>query len=75
LQWPDDPPRSIDRIAAGVSDPLKQELQQLSGISYGPNGKDWHGEALARALRSFSVVEKGDASHSKDLLPPLMPET
>ena len=75
LQWPDDSPRSIDRIAAGVSDPLKQELQQLSGISYGPNGQDWHGEALARALRSFSVVEKGDPANSKDLLPPLMPET
>jgi len=75
LQWPNNPPRSIDRIASGVSEPLKQELRQLSGVSYGPNGNDWQGEALAKALRSFSVVEEGEAARSKDLLPPLMPET
>jgi len=75
LQWPDNPPRSIGRIAMSVSEPLKQQLEQLSGVSYGPNDRDWNGEALAKALRSFSVVEEGDAAHVKDLLPPLMPET
>ena len=74
LQWPDKPPRSIGRVAAGVSEPLKQELNQLSGVSYGPNGKEWDGEALAKALRSFSVVDESEAADSKDLLPPLMPQ-
>jgi len=75
LQWPDHSPRSIGHIAMGVTEPLKQELEQLSGVSYGPNGSDWNGEALAKALRSFAVVEEGEAARSKDLLPPLMPET
>jgi BatD DUF11 like domain len=75
LQWPDNPPRNIDRIASGVSEPLKQELRRLSGVSYGPNDEEWNGEALAKALRSFSVPEEDDTAHSTDLLPPLMPNT
>lgn len=75
LQWPDAPPRSIGRLAEGVSGPLNDELRQLSGISYGPNGGDWDGEALAKALRSFAVVDNRVAANSPDPLPPLMPET
>ncbi len=75
LQWPDHPPRSIGRLAMRVSEPLNRELRQLSGISYGPNGGDWNGEALAKALRSFAVVDDRAAATAADLLPPLMPET
>lgn len=74
LQWPDNPPRSIGRLAEGVSAPLSDALRQLSGISYGPNGGDWNGEALAKALRSFAVVDERVDAQSASLLPPLMPE-
>lgn len=74
LQWPDNPPRSIGRLADGVSEPLNLELKQLSGSSYGPNGGGWSGEGLAKALRSFAVVDDRAAGKSPELLPPLMPE-
>ena len=74
LQWPDKPPRSIGRLAEGVSDPLHSELKQLSGSSYGPNGGGWNGEELAKALRSFAVVDDHAAAKSQEILPPLMPE-
>ncbi len=75
LQWPDNPPRSIGRLAEGVSAPLNTELRQLSGASYGPNEGDWNGAALAKALRSFAVVDERADSQATNLLPPLMPET
>lgn len=75
LQWPDSPPRSIGRLAVGVSAPLSDALRQLSGASYGPAGGDWDGEALAKALRSFAVVDERADAQSTGLLPPLMPET
>jgi len=74
LQWPDKPPRSIGRLAEGVSSPLSDELQKLSGISYGPAGGDWNGEALAKALRSFAVEHESVESQQADLLPPLLPK-
>lgn len=72
LQWPDAAPRSIGEIARRVSSPLSDELKNLSSLSYGPNGGEWNGEALAKAIRSFSVL-KDDATQAKELLPPLMP--
>jgi len=74
LQWPDSPPRSIGRLAENVSSPLSDELRKLSGVSYGPGGGDWNGEALAKALRSFAVEDEGVASAKTDLLPPLLPK-
>ena len=74
LQWPDKPPRSVGRLAEAVSSPLSDELQRLSGISYGPAGGDWNGEALAKALRSFAVVDESVESEKADLLPPLLPK-
>ena len=74
LQWPDDAPRSIGVIAGRVSAPLADELRTLSRLSYGPESADWDGSALAKALRSFAVIE--DESESKqDMLPPLLPTT
>jgi hypothetical protein len=72
LQWPDDAPRSIGVIAQRVSTPLADELRKLSSLSYGPQSGEWDGEALAKAIRSFSVL-KDDAVEKGEFLPPLMP--
>ena len=72
LQWPDDAPRSIGVIAQRVSSPLADELRKLSSLSYGPQSGEWDGEALARAIRSFSVL-KDETVEKGEFLPPLMP--
>jgi hypothetical protein len=72
LQWPDDAPRSIGVIAQRVSSPLADELRKLSSLSYGPRSGEWDGEALARAIRSFSVL-KDETAEKGEFLPPLMP--
>jgi hypothetical protein len=72
LQWPDDAPRSIGVIAQRVSSPLADELRKLSSLSYGPQSGEWDGEALASAIRSFSVL-KDETVEKGEFLPPLMP--
>jgi len=72
LEWPEDAPRSIGDFAARVTSPLADELRTLSRLSYGPNRADFDGEAIATAIRSFSVL-KDDDSQSSETLPPLMP--
>ena len=72
LQWPGDAPRSIGVFAGRVSAPLADELKALSRRSYGPDGGDFNGETLAKAIRSFAVV-KDDTDTGAELLPPLMP--
>ena len=72
LQWPDDAPRSIGVIAQRVSSPLADELRNLSALSYGQESGDWDGEALASAIRSFSVL-KDEVIEESEFLPPLMP--
>ena len=74
LEWPEDAPRSIGALASRVSAPLADELISLSKLSYGPGGGDFDGDALAKAIRSFSVL-KDDDSETKEELPPLMPTT
>lgn len=73
LQWPDAAPRSIGEFSERVAAPLADELRALSAASYGRNGDDWDGEALASALRSISVIERGGDAAADDPLPPLMP--
>jgi hypothetical protein len=75
LQWPDDVPRSIGALARRVSAPLADELMRLSRAAYGPSGEGWDGDALAKSLRSFAVLDDKDADESRDPLPPLMPQT
>jgi len=72
LQWPDNAPRSIGVIAQRVSTPLADELRKLSSLSYGPQSGEWDGEALAKAIRSFSVL-KDETVEKGEFLPPLMP--
>ena len=75
LQWPDDAPRSVGALAGRVSAPLADELTRLSRAAYGPSGEGWDGDALARSLRSFAVLDDKNADESRDPLPPLMPQT
>ena len=73
LQWPDDAPRSVGEFASRVSSPLTEELGKLSSLSYGPLESDWDGQAMAKALRSISVLAEDDKVTAQDPLPPLMP--
>ena len=75
LQWPDDVPRSIGTLAERVSAPLSDELRRLSRAAYGGGGDDWNGEALAKSLRSFAVLDDAAKDAAGDPLPPLMPQT
>ncbi len=72
LQWPGDAPRSIGALAQRVSDDLAARLNELSRLSYGPEGEDFDGDALAKAIRSFSTVDQ-KTDIERDALPPLMP--
>jgi hypothetical protein len=73
LQWPENAPRSIGDLATRVSLPLSTELQTLASASYGPGGREWSGEAVAKAIRSFSVLTDKPEVHVADGLPPLSP--
>jgi hypothetical protein len=74
LQWPDNAPLSIGKIAVRVTDPLDAELANLSRGTYGPSAdSEWNGDALAKALRSFAVRKEVQKREVTDLLPPLMP--
>ena len=73
LQWPDDAPRSVGVLAERVSEPLASELKKLSGATYGAARQAWDGEALAKALRGFAVINDTDQAQQQDSLPPLMP--
>jgi hypothetical protein len=75
LQWPNDTPRSIGALARRVSAPLSDELAKLSASAYGSNGSSWDGEALARYLRSFAILDDSTKTTTDDPLPPLMPQT
>jgi hypothetical protein len=72
LEWPDDPPRSIGALSRRVSDDLASQLENFSRQSYGPDPGDFDGNALAAAIRSFSVLADDD-DDAEEVLPPLMP--
>jgi hypothetical protein len=73
LQWPAGSPRSMGELATRVADPLAKELRVLCNASYGPHNVPWDGERLAKALRSFSVLEDEHTTCEAAGLPPLMP--
>jgi hypothetical protein len=72
IEWPDDTPRSLGALADRVSADLAGELRRFSSLSYGPQPGEFDGEALAKAIRSFSVLKTDDSSNDESL-PPLMP--
>ena len=73
LQWPDKAPRNIGDLSNRVAPPLADELRKLSSASYGPSGREWNGEDLAKALKSVSVLRPGEKRMAREQLPPLMP--
>jgi hypothetical protein len=73
LQWPDGAPRSMGELAKRVSSPLADELRALSAASYGPVSSGFDGGRLAKALRSFAVLDLDEVKNVKEPLPPLMP--
>lgn len=73
LQWRDDAPRSIGALADRVAAPLADELKRLSMASYGPSGRDWDRDALAKALRSIVILTEDVGSRAEESLPSLMP--
>jgi hypothetical protein len=75
LQWPENPPRSVGALATRVSIPLSAQLMQLCSASYGSRDEVWDNEALAKSLRSFSVLQEGEEEQATDILPPLSPVT
>ena len=74
LQWPESPPRSIGELAGRVSPPLSDALKQLSAVSYGNTADGWDEQAMAKAIRSFAVVDNASQHRSNEPLPPLMPD-
>ena len=73
LQWPDKAPRSVGDLAKRVSAPLATDLQALCSASYGPGENSWDGDALAKSIRSFSVLSEDKDEQPRDVLPPLSP--
>lgn len=75
LQWPNGSPRSVDELAKRISMPLSIELNKLSRASYGPDDSDWDGAALAKALRSFSILDNDNTRDADGGLPLLLPDS
>ena len=73
LEWPDDAPRSLGAVASRVGIPLSAQLQAFCSATYGPNREPWDGEALAKSLKSVSVLREDAPQQSTESLPPLSP--
>jgi hypothetical protein len=73
LEWSGDAPRSLGALASRVGLPLSAQLQAFCSATYGPNRDPWDGEALARSLKSVSVLREDAAEQPTESLPPLSP--
>ena len=74
LQWPEDAPRNLGDFAERVAEPAAGELRTLSAATYGRNGADWDGAALANALRKITPLRDEAAEPAAaHPLPPLLP--
>ncbi len=73
LEWPDNPPLNIGDFANRVAMPLSTQLEGLCRADYGPERESFDGEALAKSLRSISVLQEDREARPTDGLPPLMP--
>jgi len=73
LEWPDNAPLNIGDLASRVAMPLSTQLEGLCRADYGPQKESIDGEALAKSLRSISVLQEQKEARPTDALPPLMP--
>ncbi len=75
LEWPEDPPLNIGDFADRVAMPLSTQLDALCRADYGPSGDSLDREALAKSLRTISVLQEEKEQKPTDVLPPLMPSS
>jgi hypothetical protein len=75
LEWPDDPPLNIGDFANRVAMPLSTQLESLCRADYGPQKGTFDGDALAKSLRTISVLREEKEQRPTDVLPPLMPNS
>jgi hypothetical protein len=73
LEWPDDVPRSLGALASRVGIPLSAQLQAFCSATYGPSRDPWDGVALAKSLKSVSVLREDAPEQPTESLPPLSP--
>ena len=73
LEWPDSAPLNIGDLASRVAMPLSTQLEGLCRADYGPHKESFDGEALAKSMRSISVLQEQKEERPTDRLPPLMP--
>ena len=73
LEWPDNPPLNVGDFANRVAMPLSTQLEGLCRADYGPQKDSFDGEALAKSLRTISVLREEKEVRPTDVLPPLMP--
>ena len=73
LEWPEDAPLNIGDFANRVAMPLSAQLEGLCRADYGPQKDSFDGEALAKSLRTISVLQEQKEERPTDVLPPLMP--
>ena len=73
LEWPDNAPLNIGDLASRVAMPLSTQLEGLCRADYGPQKESFDGEALAKSLRTVSVLQEDKEERPTDSLPPLMP--
>ncbi len=73
LEWPDNPPLNIGDLANRVAMPLSTQLESLCRADYGPQKDSFDGDALAKSLRTISVLREEKEERPTDVLPPLMP--
>ncbi len=55
--------------------PLSAHLDALCRADYGPREETFDREALAKSLRTISVLQEDKEQHPTDILPPLMPSS
>ncbi len=75
LEWPDDPPLNIGDFAQRVAMPLAAQLEALCRADYGPSDDSFDREALAKSLRTITVLQDEKEQKPTDALPPLMPNS
>ena len=73
LEWPNNAPLNIGDFANRVAMPLSTQLASLCRADYGPEKEPFDGEALAKSLRTVSVLQEDQEARATDVLPPLMP--
>jgi hypothetical protein len=75
LEWPDNAPLNIGDFADRVAMPLSTQLESMCRADYGPQKDAFDGEALAKSLRTISVLQEEKEERPTDVLPPLMPNS